>query len=41
MGSNAKESWQILRIKNGVQGDWTGAYNKAADALAALQREFD
>jgi hypothetical protein len=41
MGSNAKESWQILRIKNGAQGDWTGAYKKAVDALAALQREFD
>jgi hypothetical protein len=30
-----------MRIKNGVQGDWTGAYKKAADALATLQREFD
>jgi hypothetical protein len=41
LGSHAKEAWQIMRIKDGVQGEWAGEYKKAADALASLQREFD
>ena len=41
MGGHAGESWKILRIKDGVQGEWTGAYKKAVDALAAVKREFD
>jgi hypothetical protein len=32
--------WQILRTKDGVQGNWTGDYETAVDALAALQEEF-
>lgn len=34
-------TWQILRTRNGVQGDWTGGYKTAEDALASLQKEFD
>lgn len=33
--------WQVLRVKKGVQGQWTGDYKTAQDALAALQKEFD
>lgn len=33
--------WQILRANNGVQGNWTGSYNSAEDALVALQAEVD
>src|SRR3989304_4918262 len=35
------QGWRILRTKNGVQGDWTGEYESADEALAALQKEFD
>lgn len=30
--------WRILRVINGVQGEWTGEYATADDALAALER---
>ena len=33
--------WEILRNKDGEKGDWTGDYNSAEDALAALQKEFE
>jgi len=29
--------WQILRVKDGVQGHWTGSYKSAEEALAALE----
>jgi hypothetical protein len=32
-------SWQVLRIRNGIQSDWKGEYASADDALAALQKE--
>lgn len=30
-------TWQILRVTDGVQGHWTGAYKSAEDALATLK----
>ena len=35
------EGWRILRSKSGVQGEWTGHYKSADDALETLQKEFD
>jgi hypothetical protein len=35
------DGWQILRVKNGVQGQWTGRYDSAEEALAVLQRNID
>jgi hypothetical protein len=32
--------WQILRANKEGQGDWTGDYKTAEDALASLQREI-
>jgi hypothetical protein len=32
--------WKTLRTEDGVQGSWTGEYETAEDALAALQREI-
>jgi hypothetical protein len=29
--------WQILRVRDGVQGDWDGDFYSAAEALASLQ----
>jgi hypothetical protein len=40
-GSRYKESWRILRARNGVQSDWTGEYQSAEAALAELQREYE
>jgi hypothetical protein len=34
-------SWKILRTKDGVQGNWTGDFKTAEEALASVQREFD
>ena len=31
--------WTILKTTNGVQGRWTGDYETADDALAALQED--
>ena len=31
--------WRILRVRNGVQGHWTGEHQSADDALAALQAQ--
>jgi hypothetical protein len=36
-----KGNWQILRVKHGRQGDWSGNYNSAETAKAALQKEID
>ena len=36
-----KQLWQILRVRNGLQGEWTGEYESAEAALAALQAEFN
>ncbi len=33
--------WQILRRKNGIQTNWSGAYETATHALAALQAQVD
>jgi hypothetical protein len=33
-----KDSWQTLREKKGVPGEWTGDYATADDALAVLQK---
>jgi hypothetical protein len=41
LGSHSKEAWRIMRIRDGVQGEWAGEYKKAADALAAIQQEFE
>ena len=30
--------WQVLRIKNGVTGDWTGEYASAEQAFADIQQ---
>ncbi len=30
--------WKVLREKSGIQGQSTGTYNSAEDALAAIQR---
>jgi len=32
--------WRILRTQNGFQGEWTGDYGTADDALAALQKRM-
>lgn len=32
--------WQILRLRNGVQGHWTGEYASAEEALSALEKEL-
>jgi hypothetical protein len=31
---------QILHTKDGVQGDWTGSYKSAEEALAVLREEY-
>jgi len=33
--------WHVLRRHGGVQGPWTGDYETAEEALAALQREVE
>ena len=33
--------WKILKVKDGVQGEWAGVYATADEALAALQKEYD
>lgn len=33
--------WQILRMKDGIKGDWTGNYTNPEDALTVLQKEFE
>ena len=35
-----RSRWHILRRQDGVQGNWTGAYDAAEKALEDLQREF-
>jgi hypothetical protein len=40
-GAPNRNDWQILRIKNDTQGDWTGHYESADAALAVIQKEFD
>ena len=37
--ANFNGKWKILRVRNGVQGQWAGEYQSADDALAALQAE--
>jgi hypothetical protein len=32
--------WQILRVRDDVQGEWTGDYRSAEEALASLEREI-
>ena len=32
-------NWRFLRTSNGKSGEWTGNYESAKDALAALQIE--
>jgi hypothetical protein len=32
--------WRYLRTSNGKSADWTGNYESAQDALAALQRDL-
>lgn len=39
--SEMEHRWQILRTQGGHQGDWTGDYKSAEDALAAIQKEFE
>jgi hypothetical protein len=39
-GAPNRDDWQILRIRNGVQGDWTGHFESADSALAELQQEI-
>jgi hypothetical protein len=29
-------AWHVLRVKDGVQGHWTGDFKTAEDALAAI-----
>ena len=38
-GTRGRDDWRILRVKNGVQGHWTGNYASADQALSALQME--
>jgi hypothetical protein len=33
--------WEILRVKGGVSGNWTGEHESSDDALVVLQREVD
>src|SRR5437016_5950290 len=33
--------WQILRIKSGVQGEWSGNYETLDAAQGAVEREYD
>lgn len=36
-----RDLWSILRFRNGImQGEHTGSYRSAEDALAALQEEY-
>ena len=35
------EGCRIRRVKNGVAGDWQGAYESVEAALAALQAQVD
>jgi hypothetical protein len=37
-GNRRRDSWRLLRIKDGVQGDWTGNYTTADDAVAAYEQ---
>jgi len=32
--------WQILRVKNGVQGDWSGNYPTLDAAQEAIEKEY-
>lgn len=40
-GGPHQANWRILRAENGVQSDWTGDYESAEAALAAIQKEFE
>ena len=39
-GSDLAENWQIVRLTNGIPGDWEGEYETSDEALKALQKEF-
>ena len=39
-GGHKRQEWEILRIVDGVHGEWSEAYGSAAEALAALSRDF-
>ena len=32
--------WQLLVVRDGVQGDWQGDFESPDDALAAIEREL-
>jgi hypothetical protein len=37
-GSRNHDSWKVLRVKDGADGDWTGDYGSADEAFAVLQQ---
>jgi hypothetical protein len=39
-GAPYRHDWQLLRARHGVQTDWTGHFESAESALAALEEEF-
>ena len=39
-GAPHRNDWRILRTKAETQGEWTGHYESAEEALAALQQEY-
>jgi hypothetical protein len=39
-GGQNEADWRIMRIKDGIEGKWTGSYRTEHDALAAIQEEF-
>jgi hypothetical protein len=40
-GNVLEPRWALLRVKNGISGDWYGDYKTADEALAAFQEEVD
>lgn len=35
-GSHYQDAWKILRVKDGISGEWYGAHHSADDALASV-----
>jgi len=41
-GAPVRDKWRIMRINgDNTQGDWTGDYESAEDALAALRQDYE
>lgn len=35
-GGPHRDDWQVLRVKDGVSGRWTGSYSSTGEALSGI-----